>query len=205
MLTDKITLQQALELENRTGLFIFDTGKEENYHSRSEEWQENFLHLRTKARHVSPQDIPQYYNARYLIEIPSKEGPHTFTWKYLRGMENPSSDSTPVEGIEYVYALTNEGYPHLVKIGMTTNTPLHRLKQINGTGTVDLWKVRFALPLRAKTGMKVEHQVHTYFQNSRHHIQHKNDREMFEIDIFTAIDKIREIGKMFQVGNPIMY
>jgi hypothetical protein len=88
---------------------------------------------------------------------------------------------------------------------MTRNTPEHRVNQINGTGTVDLWEVKFALPVRPGCGMKVEHQVHKYFQEQRLHVQHENDREMFKIDIFIAMDKIREIGSIFQAGNPIIY
>ena len=205
MLTDKITLEKALELESKGRLFIFDTGSDLNYHKKAKEWQDNFLQLRTKARHVSSQNIAQHFNARYLIEKMTKINEYTFEWKYLRGIENTSSDETIKDSVEYVYALTNKGYPDLVKIGMTRNTPEHRVNQINGTGTVDLWEVKFALPVRPECGMKVEHQVHKFFQDKRLHVKHENDREMFKIDIFTAMDKIREIGSIFQAGQPRMY
>ena len=205
MLTDTITFDKALELEEQGKLLIFDTGDDLSYHSRAKEWQDNFLQLRTKARHVLPQNIAEHFNARYLIEKREKINEYTFQWKYLRGIENTSNDSTVNDSLEYVYALTNKGYPELVKIGMTRNTPEHRVNQINGTGTVDLWEVKFALPVRPGCGMKVEHQVHKYFQEQRLHVQHENDREMFKIDIFIAMDKIREIGSIFQAGNPIIY
>lgn len=205
MLTDTITFKRALELEEEGRLFIFDSGNDLDYHERAKEWQDNFLQLRTKARHISSQNIAQHFNARYLIEKMTKENDYTFTWKYLRGIENTSSESTIEDNIEYVYALTNKGYPDLVKIGMTRNTPEHRVEQINGTGTVDLWEVKFALPVKPQCGMKVEHQVHNYFQDTRLHIRNENDREMFKIDIFMAIDKIREIGSLFQAGQPIIY
>ena len=205
MLTDTITFDKALELEEQGKLLIFDTGDDLNYHSRAKEWQDNFLQLRTKARHVLPQNIAEHFNARYLIEKREKINEYTFQWKYLRGIENTSNDSTVNDSLEYVYALTNKGYPELVKIGMTRNTPEHRVNQINGTGTVDLWEVKFALPVKPGCGMKVEHQVHKYFQEQRLHVQHENDREMFKIGIFMAMDKIREIGAIFQAGNPIIY
>ncbi len=205
MLTDTISFDKALELESKGKLFIFDTGDDLDYHERAREWQDNFLQLRTKARHVSSQNIAQHFNARYLIEKTNKINEYTFEWKYLRGIENTSSDKTVEDSIEYVYALTNKGYPDLVKIGMTRNTPEHRVNQINGTGTVDLWEVKFALPVRPQCGMKVEHQVHKYFQDKRLHVRHENDREMFKIDIFTAMDKIREIGAIFQAGQPKMF
>jgi len=205
MLTDTITFDKALELEEQGRLLIFDAGSDLNYHERAQEWQDNFLQLRTKARHVLPQNIAEHFNARYLIEKKSKINDYTFEWKYLRGIENTSSNTAVSDTIEYVYALINKGYPELVKIGMTRNTPEHRVNQINGTGTVDLWEVKFALPVRPGCGMKVEHQVHKYFQEQRLHVQHENDREMFKIDIFIAMDKIREIGSIFQAGNPIIY
>ncbi len=205
MLTDTISFDKALELESKGKLFIFDTGDDLDYHERAREWQDNFLQLRTKARHISSQNIAQHFNARYLIEKTNKINEYTFEWKYLRGIENTSSDKTVDDSIEYVYALTNKGYPDLVKIGMTRNTPEHRVNQINGTGTVDLWEVKFALPVRPQCGMKVEHQVHKFFQDKRFHVRHENDREMFEIDIFTAMDKIREIGAIFQAGQPKMF
>jgi len=205
MLTDTITFDKALELEEQGKLLIFDTGDDLSYHSRAKEWQDNFLQLRTKARHVLPQNIAEHFNARYLIEKREKINEYTFQWKYLRGVENTSNDSTVNDSLEYVYALTNKGYPELVKIGMTRNTPEHRVNQINGTGTVDLWEVKFALPVKPGCGMKVEHQVHKYFQEQRLHVQHENDREMFKIGIFMAMDKIREIGAIFQAGNPIIY
>ena len=205
MLTDTISFNKALELESKGKLFIFDTGDDLDYHERAREWQDNFLQLRTKARHISSQNIAQHFNARYLIEKTNKINEYTFEWKYLRGIENTSSDRTVEDSIEYVYALINKGYPDLVKIGMTRNTPEHRVNQINGTGTVDLWEVKFALPVRPQCGMKVEHQVHKFFQDKRLHVRHENDREMFKIDIFTAMDKIREIGAIFQAGQPKMF
>lgn len=205
MLTDTISFDKALELESKGKLLIFDTGDSLNYHERAKEWQDNFLQLRTKARHISPQNIAEYFNARYLIEKTTKINEYTYEWKYLRGIENTSTGSTVEDSVEYVYALINKGYPELIKIGMTRNTPEHRVKQINGTGTVDLWEVKFALPVNPNCGMKVEQQVHKFFQKQRFHVEHENDREMFKIDIFIAMDKIREIGSLFQAGNPIIY
>lgn len=205
MLVDTITFEKALELEEQGKILIFDTGDNLDYHTKAQEWQNNFLQLRIKARHVLPQNIAEHFNARYLIELKNKINDYTYEWKYLRGIENTSTDRTVKDSIEYVYALTNNGYPNLVKIGMTRNTPEHRVNQINGTGTVDLWEVKFALPVRPQCGMKVEQQVHKFFQDKRLHVKHENDREMFKIDIFTAMDKIREIGSIFKAGNPKMY
>ena len=119
MLTDNITLKQALELEKQGKIFIFDSGDDIDYHERAEEWQDNFFQLRTKARNVPPQNIAEHFNARYLIELRTQINDFTFQWKFLRGIENTSTDETIQDNIEYVYALTNKGYPDLIKIGMT--------------------------------------------------------------------------------------
>ncbi len=116
MLTDNISLEQALELEKQGKIFIFDSGDDEGYHERAEEWQDNFYQLRTKARNVLPQNIAEHFNARYLIELRTKVNEYTFQWKFLRGIENTSTDETIQDNIEYVYALTNKGYPDLIKI-----------------------------------------------------------------------------------------
>lgn len=205
MLTDTITFEKALKLESKGEILIYDCGDDLSYHERAKEWQDNFLQLRTKARHISSQNIHQHYNSRYLIEKLKKINDYTFEWKYLRGLELNSDNIGTEDDIEYVYALINKGYPDLVKIGMTRNTPEQRVEQINGTGTVDLWELKFALPVKPRCGMRVEQQVHKYFKDIRLYVRHKNDREMFKIDLFTAMDKIREVGALFQAGNPIIY
>jgi hypothetical protein len=32
-----------------------------------------------------------------------------------------------------------------------------------------------------------------------------NEREFFRLDPLTAFDKLREVGALFQAGNPIVY
>lgn len=210
MLVDKITLTQALELERVGEIVIYDTGKESNppYHPRQEEWRNNFIQLRTKARHIPRNKISEHYSSRYLIEYPLgcvdiETG--TYQWKYLRGIENTQDLFTPRTDTEYVYVLVNKQYEGLVKIGMTRHSPGKRLRQINGTGTVYEWELKFALPLKIGSAYRVEQQVHKYFQHLRHHASSYNDREMFRVDLFQAIDRVRKVGKIFQAGTPILY
>ena len=209
---DKITLEKALELESKGRITIIDLATDKsNYHSREDEWRGNLNQLRTKVRHIPSYKIPEHFNAQYHIELnkgcTSRET-NTYEWKYLYGI--PNNDLTrnthsTEDSIEYVYALTNPGYPDLVKIGMTTKDPLKRVEQVNGTGTVDLWEVKFALPLKEGTSYKVEQQVHKIFNAQRFHARNLNDREMFKIDLFSAMDTIRKAGSLFQAGNPIIY
>ena len=101
MLTDKITFEKALELEQQGRITIFDTGDDTTYHSRAKEWQANYLQLRTKARHISPQYIPEHFNARYLIEKTTKINSYTYKWKYLRAIESTSIRNITKDDTEY--------------------------------------------------------------------------------------------------------
>jgi len=210
MLVDKITLEHALELESLGIVTIYDPGRSETigYHVKESQWKENFYQLRTKARTIPRNKIPEHYTAQYLIEVSlgcTDPITNTYQWKYLRGIPIRPKPTAPTQDLEYVYVLTNSNYKDLVKIGMTRHTPQTRLNQINGTGTVHPWEVKFALPVKVGGGIVVEKQVHKYFQQYRYHAKNFNDREMFKIDVFQAIDKVREIGEVFQGGIPILY
>ena len=209
MHTDIISLEEALELESQGLIYIFDMGEDNTYHSRAKEWQDNFNQLRTKARNVSTQDLPKHYQARYLIEYTRAINSFTTQWMYLRAMDiKPNTSITKenhLNGTEYVYALSNPAHPSLVKIGMTTKSPLHRLNQINGTGSVDLWRLIFSIPVKPGTAMSIESEVHNRLQDCRLHIKRKNDREIFKIDALPAIDIIREVANPHKVDNPTLY
>ncbi len=208
MLTDIISFKEALELESKGLIYIFDMGEDVTYHERAKEWQDNCHLLRTKARNVSIQDLPRHYQARYLIEYTRPINSFTTQWKYLRAMDiksNSTVEDTYIDGTEYVYALSNPAHPSLVKIGMTTKTPTVRLNQINGTGSVDLWKLIFSIPVRLGTAMSIESEVHNRLQDCRLHIKRKNDREMFKIDALSAIDIIREVADPHKLSNPTLY
>lgn len=211
MYYEPITLEKALELEDKGQIMIVDCSidTDDKWHEKAGEWKNNFNLLRTKARHVDPDRLMKWCKARYTIEHSigcTNSDTQTYEWRFLYGLESPEiANLTQSDSIEYIYALTNKGYPDLVKIGMTRNTPQHRVNQINGTGTIDVWEVRFALPVRPGTSMQVEQQVHKFFQSRRYHAVYENDREMFYVSLFEAMDKIREVGALFQVGDPILY
>lgn len=214
MLVQQMELEKALKLEQKGQLIIFDAGVHQDldYHPQAKQWKDNFDQLRTKARHVPPNKIPQHFNAFISICIPSTSqvpgGTTQYHWKYLRGLPTDTFNQTQVncsQDLEYVYVLTNPEYTSLVKIGMTRKDPAKRLEQINGTGTVHCWELKFALPVKLDSAFKIEQQVHKYFQDKRYHAKRLNDREMFEVDCFTAIDRIREVGELFRAGTPILY
>lgn len=206
MYRTKITLEKALELESTGEIMIVDTSKQ----SDQPKWSNNFQLLREKAPNTPVAKLLDYFSAKYIIEVEvgcTNEDTQTYEWKYFYGIENPKTNNSTISDskLEYVYCLTNKGYPDLVKIGMTTKTPERRVEQINGTGTVDLWELKFALPVKQGTAFDIEQQVHKYFASQRLHVRNQNDREMFKVNIFEAMDKVRELGELVQAGKPILF
>ena len=88
---------------------------------------------------------------------------------------------------------------------MTEHTVEGRVRSINKTGTVNEWTPKFALPVSKGNALRIEQLVHKYFSDKRVTSNLGNEREFFQIDPLTAFDKVREIGAIFQIGNPIIY
>ena len=209
MFKDKITLEQALKLEAKGKITIADSSPESLgcIGPTGATWKENFTKLQSKHRHISPDKLMSFLNARYLIEI--TEDPNyttnTFSWRYLHGIENSKIQDKQKDNIEYVYILVNNGYPDLVKIGMTVTTVNSRVTGLNASSTVDEWVAKFALPVEKGSAYKVEQAVHTFFASQRVSSDKGGSREFFTVSPLTAFDKVREIGAMFAVGDPIVY
>jgi len=210
MYRDKISLPEAISFESLGDITIVDASPESlpPFGENGKKWKEAFITLQSKYRHISPDKLLNFLSARYLIEV--NEGivdnnTNTYSWRYLYGVENSKIKEKSIDNIEYVYILVNPGYPSLVKIGMTIHDVNRRVTSINATATVEEWVPKFALPLKKGTAFKVEQAVHTFFNPVRVSSDLGNSREFFLLDPFTAFDKVREIGAMFVVGNPITY
>lgn len=210
MYRDKISLSKAISLELIGDITIVDASSEslEPYTETGKQWKENFTKLQSKYRHISPDKLLTFLSAKYLIEI--SEGlidgnTNTFSWRYLYGVENSNILAKSTDNIEYVYILVNAGYPNLVKIGMTIKTVDGRVAGLNASSTVNEWEAKFAIPLSKGSAIKVEQSAHKFFASSRVSSDKGGSREFFEVDALTAFDKVREIGAMFMVGNPIVY
>lgn len=208
MYQDKISLNTAVELESKGLITIVDGSPKslEPHKENGQQWKDNFHELRTKARHISPDKILSHYSASYLIEsFEGWEDDTTCTWRYFHGIENIKvKDKTP-DDVEYVYIMVNPGYPDLIKIGATVKEVLSRAKGINTSGTVDEWIPKFALPVRKGTAFMVENTMHKVYGKVRVNSSEGHSREFFTLDPLTAFDKLREVGSLFQVGNPIVY
>ncbi len=81
----------------------------------------------------------------------------------------------------YIYIAGNKAMPGLVKIGMTSNAPGKRLKELYTTGVPYPFHLHYAQ--RIKNPRSVEKQLHKIFQ----HYRVSNKREFFSIDAKDAV------------------
>lgn len=210
MYKDKISLPEAMSYELLGDITIVDASPESlpPFGENGKRWKEAFITLQSKHRHISPDKLLTFLSAKYLIEVSEgliNEETNTYSWRYLHGIENKKIKEKSKDNIEYVYVLVNPGYPDLIKIGMTIHDVRRRVTSINATATVEEWVPKFALPLEKGTAFYVEQAIHTFFASQRVSSDKGNSREFFTLDPLTAFDKIREVGAVFQVGNPITY
>lgn len=210
MYKDKISLLQAKDLVESGHITIVDASPETTpaYPEGGKEWKENFIRLQERHRHVQAHKLLDFLSARYLIEIDEgivDRDSNTYSWRYVHGIENSKIKEKSTDDTEYVYVLVNPGYTNLVKIGMTIHDVRRRVTSINATATVEEWVPKFALPVRKGTAMKVEKAVHKHFSSVRVSSDKGSSREFFKVTPFEAFDKIREVGALFTVGEPIIY
>lgn len=210
MFKDKISLLQAKDLAESGHITIVDASPETTpaFADGGKEWKENFIRLQERHRHIQANKLLDFLSARYLIEIDEgivDNDSNTYSWRYVHGIENSKIKEKSIDSTEYVYILVNPGYPSLVKIGMTIHDVHRRVTSINATATVEEWVPKFALPVRKGTAMKVEKAVHKHFDSVRVSSDKGGKREFFTLSPLTAFDKVREVGSLFTVGEPIIY
>ena len=210
MFKDKIDLETAKALAGSGAITIVDASPESllPFGQEGKQWKENFITLQAKHRHIPSSKLLSFLSARYLIEVSEglvDKDTNTYSWRYFHGIENAIVKEKSKDNIEYVYVLVNPAYPSLVKIGMTIHDVHRRVKGINATATVEEWVPKFALPVKKGKAYEVEQAVHTFFAGQRVNSDHGNSREFFTLSPFTAFDKVREVGDMFRVGDPIIY
>ena len=97
--------------------------------------------------------------------------------------------SGAVRAPEYVYVLVNKSVPNMVKIGMTTNTPDQRARQISAaTGVPTPWIPVYSF--QCYRSDLLEEEIHQHF--SAHRVN--THREMFAVDSYTAQKVIEDLG-----------
>lgn len=127
----------------------------------------------------------------HFTRIPDADGwDNVVYYRYIGSNNHSNSPRNKFGG--YVYVLVNNAYPTICKIGMTTNTPEHRLHQINNAGVMDDWELAYSI----KTGRPYdfEQAIHTKLA----HIRNRADREFFELPLQEAIELIEEMSSIFK-------
>lgn len=207
----ELTQNQALEMESQGIITLIDASPsslDEIPHKRGKLWKENFSRLCLRVHHLPITKVINFFKPRYIVCITSVdtfEENTQYIWRYLYGIENKDIADKTQSNIEYIYVLTNPGYPDLVKIGMTTDDVPSRVHSINNASTVSEWEPVFALPVEKGSAYNIEQAIHKHFEHLRVASNKGSKREFFSLSPFTAFDKIREVGALFQVGEPIIF
>ena len=147
-------------------------------------------------KYVTPEES-QYYiklpvghmrKADAFTRIAGEDG-----WEHVYYLANAIMDSSGgTRQIEYVYILINKSVPGMVKIGMTTNTPDERARQISAaTGVPTPWIPVYSF--KCYRSDLLESEVHNYFAAQRVNTH----REMFTVDSFTAQKVIEVLGQRY--------
>jgi len=96
---------------------------------------------------------------------------------------------------EWIYVLVNRLMPGVIKIGMTTTSVNQRVKEINqATGVIDKW-----FPVskyKCVHSHDLEQEVHRFLEDRGHRIN--PNREGFDLDVETAVEIIKELGRKYQ-------
>lgn len=135
----------------------------------------------------------EYNHATHFAFVPTTDPKFEKGWEDVIYLKEPIMDSSGgVRASEYVYVLVNRSIPGMVKIGMTTDTPAKRARDINkGTGVPTPWVPVWWL--RCYASRILEQRVHEHLGQYRV----ADNREMFAIDSITAQRVIEELGKDF--------
>ena len=85
----------------------------------------------------------------------------------------------------YLYCLSNESHPHLVKIGMTAHnkTPHQRAKELSGTSVPTPFRVEFAK--RVRHPYRLEQELHRLLQARGMRVNHR--KEHFRMTPYEAL------------------
>lgn len=211
-----LSLRTALEMEADGVLTLYSILPESDdttvtYDLPFTKWRKNYIEASLLYPKISQTSLLDYLNTKYVIEVKSpfrtsnQDGKiPNMEWVYIYGQM--SIDREKLERYNskgrYVYILTNPEYPNLVKIGKAVN-PEHRLKQINGAGVLSEWQLVYALPV--EDDYYVESLVHSELQFFRKKSDQGSQREIFEIELDTAIQTIERFGDLYKTGDPIYY
>ena len=127
----------------------------------------------------------------HFTRQPADDGWDNVTYYRYIGSNNHSNSPRNKFG-GFVYVLVNNAYPTVCKIGMTTNSPEHRLHQINNAGVMDDWELGYSI----KTGRPYDFEQAVHSKLS--HIRNRADREFFELPLQEAIGLLEDMSPIFK-------
>ena len=96
---------------------------------------------------------------------------------------------------DFLYILTNESFPELVKIGFTTRLPKERCSELSAaSGVPTPFQVIYSQPV--SNGRAAEQDVHHFLSRYR-----KNEgREFFQVSVDKAIDAVKQCSDRYIPG-----
>jgi len=125
--------------------------------------------------------FPDFYT---ITPDPDREGWDNIEY-YQKSSKNPKDRSK----VGWVYILTNESHPGILKIGHTTTSVNNRVKQLNSTGVLGEWK-----PVEAfmcLDSYALEQDVHRALDEFRS----QDNREFFNISLMEATEIVKHYLK----------
>jgi hypothetical protein len=205
-----INISQAQKMESHGELILYHTDGAQsslNQLPQFSSWRNNFQELTQKYKKIPRGKLLDFLSFDFIIEYKEEllhQDPPQLVWTYMYGKSTESAlkfHHSTTKG-QYVYILTNEAYPEVCKIGKAVS-PISRIKQINGAGTVSEWQLRWALPV--SNGYALENVVHQYLEDVRMSSFQGSSREFFEISLEEAIQTVENLGEMFKTSDGIYY
>lgn len=154
----------------------------------TQQQSKNFVPLKDDFSNSEPQ---------FFSLTPSKDEDYPFSegWEdvtYFTGRKVDLYSNREGDGDSWVYVLSNESIPGLLKIGSTQKSPEERAKQISrGTGIPTEFNVEFAF--KCFNAERLEREIHRYFKAMRI----SKDREFFQVPLSEAKKAIENIGKKY--------
>lgn len=145
-------------------------------------------------------NTPAYYYT--ITPSTSKQYRVEDGWEDVTYYTNRSRNIAIPKGIvncQYIYILTNDTMPGLVKIGFTKNKPSERVKQINAATGVPLdFEVKYQYP--CFNAHDLEQEIHRYLENELGNRTNRN-KEFFNMTVEQAISVIERIGEPYKMTD----
>lgn len=136
--------------------------------------------------------------AYYFTLTPDSNNPGWEKVTYYTNRLKHIHVSKPLTGAQYIYILTNETMPGLVKIGFTKNKPTDRVKQINAaTGVAMDFKVEYQYP--CFNAHDLENEIHIYLDQNGFRINKR--KEFFNISVNEAISVVERLGTHYKMSE----